>query len=355
METKQDRVRFKNRIAVAQEALERDGMKREAAEALLASARQRIEDESFWNNQSDGLAVFISASRSRFLREPISFPELTVTDSRPHIKPLIPALGGDIRFYVLALSQNHIRLYQGTRFTIDQIDPASAPRSLADAMRYDDPERNVQFHTKTSGGPNQNRPAIFHGQGLDRDYAERRLLRYFQKVEHGVKEVFDGDNAPLVLAGVERLLPIYREVNSYPYLLENAISGSADRIQPRELHHKALEIVEPLYQQARRTATQRFRELAESSSPRALKDIEHIVPAARTGRIATLFVASGIQQWGRFDPESDEIRLHESQQPGDEDLLDRAAVETLATGGEVFAINEDESPSHSPAAAVLRF
>ncbi len=354
-QTKQDRVRFKNQIAAAQKGLEHNGMKREHAEAMLAPARNLHDDNEFWQHQSDGLAVVITPDRLRHWRLPVSFSETVVVDERPHIKPLIPAVGGDVRFYVLALSQNRIRLFQGARFTIDEIDPASAPKNLADALRYDDPERNVQFHTKTSGGPNQNRPAIFHGQGKGQDYANRRLALYYQKVEHGIREVLDGDNAPLVLAGVEHLLPVYREVNEYPYLADKAITGSAEHISAEELHARALEIVEPIFERAQRDAAERFRELAESRRETALADVKSVISAAQTGRVAALFVAAGVQQWGTVDPRSKEINIHQSQEPGDEDLLDRAVLETLTTGGEVFTVSTEKVPSRGYVAALLRY
>jgi hypothetical protein len=42
---------------------------------------------------------------------------VVVTD-RFHIKPLLPLLSGDGRFYVLALSQSEVRLLQGTRYSV---------------------------------------------------------------------------------------------------------------------------------------------------------------------------------------------------------------------------------------------
>jgi hypothetical protein len=47
---------------------------------------------------------------------------LVIVSERFHVKPLLPLLSGDGRFYVLALSQNEIRLLQGTRYSVEQVD-----------------------------------------------------------------------------------------------------------------------------------------------------------------------------------------------------------------------------------------
>jgi len=41
-----------------------------------------------------------------------------VVSDRFHLKPLLPLLTGDGRFYILALSQNQVRLLQGTRYSV---------------------------------------------------------------------------------------------------------------------------------------------------------------------------------------------------------------------------------------------
>lgn len=68
-----------------------------------------------------------------------------------------------------------------------------------------------------------------------------------------------------------------------------------------------------------------------------------------------MFVAVGQQQWGRFDPQSDTVQLHEQEQPGDEDLLDFAAIHTLLNGGTVFAVQPDHVPGQSLVAAIFRY
>jgi hypothetical protein len=85
-------------------------------------------------------------------------------------------------------------------------------------------------------------------------------------------------------------------------------------------------------------------------------DLKKIIPSAYQGRVDALFVAVGVQQWGAFEANAGELEVHESRQPGDQDLLDLAAVQTLTHAGDVYAVTPDEIPdSRSPVAAVFRY
>ena len=77
--------------------------------------------------------------------------------------------------------------------------------------------------------------------------------------------------------------------------------------------------------------------------------------AAYDGRIETLFVVVGVQQWGMFDGANRMVEVHREAVPGDEDLLDVAAQYTLLRRGTVYAVTPEEAPHRTPAAAILRY
>ncbi len=165
----EDPIRLKNILRAAEERLVGGGMRSPEALQLLAPARDLLPNTDFWQHQSDGLALFMAPGVFRSYRVPCSFPELLVTGSRFHVKPLLPLFSTDGLFYVLALSQKRVVLLQCTRDSMRQITPESVPESLAEALRYDEPERQLQLHEGSSGTPvTGGRPAaIFHGHGDD--------------------------------------------------------------------------------------------------------------------------------------------------------------------------------------------
>jgi len=324
---------------------------------LLKPAQRLLWDVHFWRHQSDGLAVFLSPGVFRYYCLPFDFEKLVVVSDRFHIKPLLPLLSGDGRFYILALSQNEVRLLQGTRYSVSEVDLKNAPESLAKALRYEDPEKRLQFHTstRTPGGKGQ-RPAIFHGHGVaSADDPKDYILRYFHQVDEGLHDLLRDEQAPLVLAGVDYLLPIYREANMYPYLVDEGIEGNPEELKAKELHEQAWAIVQPRFLTAQKEAAAQYRQLAGAGSEQASNDLKEVVPTAYHGRVETLFVAVGLQQWGTFDPNTNAVQLHEEAEPGDEDLLDFAGVQTLLSRGTVYAVEPEKVPDEALLAAVFRY
>jgi hypothetical protein len=352
-QTQQDPIRFKNLLRQAQERLTKNGLRSTEANKVLGPANPLLDDRSFWQHQSDGLAVFASRGMFRYFRLPLQFPELVVVTDRFHIKPLLSLLSGDGRFYVLALSQNRVRLFQGTRQSIGEMDLDSVPKNLAEALGAEERERQLQFHT-----PGQRASAIYHGHGGSNDDSlhKKDLLRYFKKIDKGLQDLVCPERAPLVLAGVDYLLPIYREANSCAELVDEGIVGSPDGLSASELHTRAWAILGPHFAVAQERAAAQYRELAGTG--RTSRDLTSIVPAAHHGRVDSLFVAVGVQQWGVFEAGAGGVLLHVDRQPGDQDLLDLAAVQTLVHAGNVYAVEPEQIPDsevRGPVAAVFRY
>ena len=122
-----------------------------------------------------------------------------------------------------------------------------------------------------------------------------------------------------------------------------------------ELHKSAWDILGPLFQAEKEEAVADYQQLTGQASERVTDTLEKILPAAYQGRVEALFVAAGVQQWGVFDPVTNEIELHDQIESGDDLLLDLAAVQTYLKGGIVYAVEPEKVPGGTYAAAVLRY
>jgi hypothetical protein len=120
-----------------------------------------------------------------------------------------------------------------------------------------------------------------------------------------------------------------------------------------DLHRQAWALVEPFFKREQGEAAARYRQLAGTG--RTSNDPREIVPGAYHGRIDSLFVAVGRQQWGDYDPGANRVELHQTPQPGSFDLLDLAATQTLLHGGAVYAVEPSEVPDEAPLTAILRY
>jgi hypothetical protein len=351
-ETQQNPIRFKNMLREAQNRLVDKGLEKDAAEAMLEPARALVEDFDFWQHQADGLAMFLADGFFRTYRLPLEFNELAAVEDRFHVKSLLPLFNVEAKFFVLGLSQNQVRLYQGDRYRLREVPLTDVPQSLADALGYDLTEPHLQMHT---GGraANASRSPIFHGQGAGEEDAKDEIRKFFHILDRGLHELLGGAHTPLVLAGVDYLLPIYREATSYAHTVDGGVSGNPEGWSPQELHAKAWEVVEPLFRQQRADSLEKYGSL--KGTGRATGAVDEVVPAAVDGRVDTLFVPRGVRHWGRFDRDERRVEHHDEQRPDSEDLLDFAAVHTFLNSGKVYAVTPDEIPDGGEAAAIFRY
>lgn len=349
----QDRIRLKNLIRSAEETMRAGGARQAEIDALMRPAHELLGDAAFWRSSTDGVALFLARDAAYVLSTESPLSEHVSVSERFSIRPLLPAVHAGERFFVLALSKNGVRLMEAHDESIREVDLANVPTSLSDALRFDDFESHLQFHSRTPAGAGGKgrRSAVFHGHGGAPDVAKENLLRYFRMVDRGVHEHLHDSDVPLVLAGVDYLIPLYKDVNSYPHVVSESLSGSPDEIPPHQLHQRARELLAPHFL----TELNRDRALLEAvtSSGGASHDLNEIIPAAHEGRVKVLFVPKEAHGWGHYDPVSGRIDLSDEPRPGDWDLADLAAAETLLHGGVVHAV--PPSDDVVDAAAIFRY
>jgi hypothetical protein len=357
-QTQPDRIRFKNLLHQAEKHLSGNGLRHPEVKVILEPALQLHEDRLFWQHQSDGLAVFLSpglfqGDGIRHFRLPLALDELVLVGPRFHIKPLLPLLTGDGRFYLLALGQNSVRLLEGTRHTVQELQPERLPRNLAEALQEELPQKQIQFHTIPQVGTGGKQAALFHGHGAGDEDAKNRIQRYFRRIEAALHPLLQAEAVPLVLAGVEYLFPIYREVNRYPYLLEEGIAGNPEALRSDELHRKAWPLLEPLFRKGQDRSLAQYQQF--TGTGRTSSNLEEIMSSAQQGRVDSLFVPLATHCWGRVDAETGVVERHDPPLAGDQDLLDLAAALTFSQGGTIYAVPPSSMPNGEMLAAVYRY
>jgi hypothetical protein len=348
----QDPVRLKNLVLRAEEQVAGGWLRATEARELVQPIRDLSTDPAFWDQRSRGLAAFVSAGSFQRFRLAVEFDELAIVNRRYHVKPLFPLLSGRDRFFILSLSQNSVRLFDAARDQIEQVQVPGLPANMTDALNYTSADRGAQAHSAMRGGQGK-QAAVFHGQGGQRDTRKEDLAAFARQVDAALKPVLRNQRAPLLLAGVDYVLSIYREVNHYPHVAKPQVEGNCDYLTPYEILQRAWPQIEPVVEQSRHRAATQYVELV--SSGKTSEEIQQIIPAAREGRIDNLFVDVHAHQWGVFDPQSNAVELHEACQPGDEDLLDLAAVETLAHRGTVYGVPPEQMPIRKSIAALYRY
>lgn len=342
----------------AQEQLVDHGMRTPEARGMLAAARNLPTTVGFWKRRQRSLAMFVGDNGFRAFRLPLDLREELTVGHKFRVKPLVSLLSGEDAFYVLALSQKHVRLVAATRYSAEEIAVPGLDQSLRDALGEETADRGEQVHSGanlTAGmGTSRKQAGVFHGHGGHRETAKDDVTRFFRTVDEKLHNTLRDQHAPLVLAAVDYLLPLFRDVCTYPHLLADGVAGNCDLASAAELRDRAWPVVEPTLRQSRATMEMRYRE-AGGARRFAVSELSGVLAAAAVGRIAALFVDPRHEVRGAFDEASGELTLYDEPK-GDDDLVEQAIAQTLLKRGIVYPLDdENQGAVDAPLCALLRY
>lgn len=322
-ETLAARTQLANLLRLAEGALADAG--HEAA-PLLAPAWALTEQWEFWQNQADGLAVFVAPGVFRTFRLPLALPDEVAVGEHPRLRPLADFLSDAGSFYVLALSENAVRLLEGTRASIGELDLGDLVTAADDLPSDRDHQAHLQHSSQSRGGTRVG----FHGHGADGSVDEASDERFFRQVAAGVDRVIGRTVAhPLVLATVEGNQSTYRRVSDHRGLLDDFLPGSPDRLTAEQLHERAWPLVEAATQASVAALDERYGAMAGTGLAGA--DIAEVAAAAAEGRVDTLLLAPASAPDGQANLIDDPV--------------DAAIVATLRTGGEIAVVDDADAPA----------
>jgi hypothetical protein len=355
-DTRENPIRFKNRLSEAEEQLTEAGFKQDDMTKLLGPARKLVDDYQFWQHQSVSLAVYLTPEGMETYKLPTELPERTVISKYAYVKSLAPILVNDGRFFVLAAGLGDATLFEATRYSMFELDLdelEGVPTSLAESLRFDVYEKSLNAHAAPASRSAQNDGNLmYHGHGAGTEDEKEKMLNYFKHLENGVAKFLADEQAPLVFAGLEHLFGLYKAANHYPNLLDDHIDSNAEGMDETELHKRAWQIVEPLFNKVQKQTATIFEQAAANELTST--DLEDIVIAAMDGRVETLFVTFE-DVWGTLDEDERSVNVTHQATADSDDLLNVAAALTWLNGGEVYTVMPDELPRGDSIAAVYRF
>ena len=350
-DNRQDPIRFKNLVKTLEESL-RQTYPEQEIQPLLEPLRALGEDREFWNHTLDGLAVLEAPGQFRIYRLQRPVPERAIVADSFHTKPLLRILQSADRFQVLGLNRREIRLFEGNRDVLDEIEPApEVPRTLTEALGEELTEPHLTVSTYGSGPTG---PAMHHGQGGRKDEVDLDAERFFRAVDRAVLEHHSRPSEqPLLLAALPEYHSLFHQVSHNPFLLAEGIDAHPDALSADELRERAWQAVEPHFL-ARLTGLVEAFEVARSKGL-GTDDPAEAAAAAVAGRIATLLIDADREIPCRIDPVSGQVRFDQLAHPEVDDLLDDLGEWVLKTGGRVVVVPETRMPTETGLAATYRY
>ncbi|MEX0769493.1 MAG: hypothetical protein WD035_02100 [Balneolaceae bacterium] len=345
-EVQQDPIRYKNLLSEAEKKLDSRGLKEKEIEDLLKEPRKLIQDLGFWNHAEEGLAIYLNDDIYERFLTPYSLREQVYLNEHFLVTPLLPMISLDGTYNILALSQKGLRLLHCSRNSVRDITPGDIFTNIEDFIE-ETPQAQLQFHTGAA-----NEDAMFFGHGGGGEDKKVLVQKYLRGVEESVTSKLRKYGEPLILAGTEEIVSLYRAINNYKRTMDERIKRYTGEMIDKDLQQAGWEIVQNYFLQEMYQSLEEFKDQANE---RTSNNLSQIVESTVMGKTDTLFIARDEQSWGFYDDENHTVQYTGHSNGKQNELLNWTALKTFEKGGNVYVLPKEEMPHQSTVAALFRF
>jgi hypothetical protein len=294
------------------------------------------EVEEFWRSQANGLAVLATPETLRTFRLPDGPRPLVEVADRFHLTPLIRAMTSPHEIFVLALSENHVRLIHVFRnLPPVPVQVPHLPKDAAEATRR--------------SSVNARSP---HGRLHGLEGQKVLLQQYARKVNEAVRGALGEQTGHLALAATEPLASLFKSESTIPQLVDEMIVGNPDHMSDAQLADAALPILDHLYARELSAILARYEELKPR---RATTDISYAAHAAVADAIDQLLVDLDVVVPGLVSDVDGSVTYSTSDDAETYSVVDEVARRALCAGARVLGAKREELPNRGPLVATLRY
>jgi hypothetical protein len=346
-----DSVTFKNTLQQLTTSLKQRDVSQTEIDRMLKPGYDLLRNDKLWTEMTNGLAVFISDGVFKYMKMPVTPTEEILINTSFYVTPLLPILTNNDYFYLLVLSKKQAKLYRADALGMNYIRVDEVPNGVDDVVHFEEKDDQKLWRTGSSGAGGG---ANYHGIGAGKPDEKENLAMYFDEVDETLfKEVLNKENVPLLLAGVEYLIPIYKSVAKYKPIWDDAITGSLEHESIDTLYQLARKKMEPYFDERHAKALEAYWNQSATALTSSIAD--DVIPAAHYRQVWHLFVQKDEHIWGTFDEMNNKLTIHDAQEDGDECLIDKAVIKTILNAGEVHVLPKDRMPGGSKIAALMRY
>lgn len=349
----QDPIRFGNLVRELEESLLQQYSKDEIHQ-ILEPFQALAKNHDFWNHSLDGLAVLAARGMFRVYKLQRPVDELAVVADSFHIKPLLRILQSADRYQILGLSRKQIKLFEGNRDALDEIEPAQGvPRTMIDALGE---ELTVPSQTVASyGGVGVGHSPIHHGHGGGEPEVDIDAERFFRAVDRAVMEQHSQPSGlPLILAALPEHHHMFHSVSHNPFLMRESIDSHPDALSSiTELRQRAWQLMQPHYLARLDALVEEFGNA--KADDLGDDDLAHVAKAVVGGRVSKLLIEACREVPGRINTETGNIEMSKLNNPKVNDILDDLGRITLVMHGQVVVVPSERMPTKSGIAAIYRY
>lgn len=230
-----NRIQLKNLLKEARQSLEAKKLDFRQINAILRPVKTLVDSDEFRSGGKHSLALFVQKDFFQLYYLPAEDVKSSVTladefslDQISKIEQENPS------YYVLALSHNRVQLMKGDQYHVEELQPKDFPTNMEKELNIDEYPNETQTHTVAPASRGKGSEA-FHGQYNETQVDKDMLVEFFRRIDRYLHTMIKDVKTPLILGGVDYLLPLYRQVSTHPNLLLGEIRGN--------LEHNSLDFI----------------------------------------------------------------------------------------------------------------
>lgn len=239
-----NRIQLKNLLKEAHRLLAAKRLGEREIDKILKPAKDLIDGDEFSTSSKRGLALFLNLDLFYYYHlPPTDMKPYVIVDKKFKTGPLAKLLNGNLHYYVLVLSFNGVQLFKGDRYNLKKLKFQKKPVGMMEDLNIDELPNERQLHVVAALDTGR-KSKRYHGQYNETETNKDLLTQYFRHIDHRLRSYIKNKRAPLIIAGVDYLLPIYQQVNTYPHLFDKEIIGSIEHLSLDQIREKACTVLD---------------------------------------------------------------------------------------------------------------
>lgn len=237
-----NRIELKNLLKTAKRYLANRGLDQTQIEELIKPVDRIFDEDEFRPNYRHGEVLFVAPDFIRFYNMPTSVRSDITIDVKFDLKQVEKVMEHNLPYYLLLLNHKDVQFFRGDNYLLEEVELTEFPHELTSSLRIDENPQSDQYH-QTGPVVLGHKADQYHGHYNIKEVDKERLTEFFRLVNKAVNQKIKKKNIPLILAGVDYLLPLYRRVNTYPHLEKEQISGNLERTPNYQIRKKAVKVL----------------------------------------------------------------------------------------------------------------
>lgn len=236
-----NRTQLKNLLKEARQLLLSKKLSDRDIDELFKPVQKLLDGDEFRQDSKNSLALFISRDFFQYYHLPPKSVAVSVSiNDGFNLQPILGVSQKNLPYFVLILSHNGARLLRGDKYSIEPIETYG---TMKQDLNIDEYPKGFQPHrvAPVIEGKGSNK---FHGQYNESQVDKDMLAKFFTHIDSKMNKIMKKEKIPLIIAGVDYLLPLYRQANTYPRLLDSELQGNFEHTPPETIRKRACRLVD---------------------------------------------------------------------------------------------------------------